>query len=85
MRKYNRSEIMKRAWEIKRKLDNTISEALKMSWILAKKAEELKEDYARPEGIVKFNIWANYGYVRAYYTCSWRSKYQNNKGHYVDL
>ena len=68
MRKYNRSEIMKRAWEIKRKLDNTISEALKMSWILAKKAEELKEDYAR-----------------AYYTCSWRSKYQNNKGHYVEL
>lgn len=85
MKKYNRSEIMKKAWEIKRKLNNTLSTALKMSWMLAKKAVELKEEYDRLEGIVEFNIWANYGKVRAYYTCSWRSKYQNNKGYYVTL
>ncbi|KHO32078.1 hypothetical protein OR62_13785 [Clostridium tetani] len=85
MKKYNRTEIMRRAWEIKRKLNNTLSEALKMSWMLAKKAVEFKEEYDRPEGTVRFNIWANYGKVRAYYTCSWRSKYQNNKGYYVAL
>ena len=85
MKKYDRSEIMKKAWEIKRKLDNTLSEALKMSWKLAKVALELKEEYNRPSGNVNFNIWANYGKVRAYFTCSWRSKYQNNKGCYIEL
>lgn len=85
MKKYNRSEIMKRAWEIRKKLKNTLSAALKISWMLAKKAVALKEEYDRPEGRVEFNIWANYGKVRAYYTCSWRSKYQNNKGHYIAL
>ena len=56
-----------------------------MSWILAKKALELKEEHDRPNGRVEFKIWANYGKVRAYYTCSWRSKYQNNKGFFVNL
>lgn len=85
MKRFDRAEIMKRAWEIKRKLNNTLGEALKMSWILAKKALELKEEHCRPEGKVDFNLWANYGKVRAYYTCSWRSNYQNNKGFYVAL
>lgn len=49
--KYNMSEIFKKAWEIKRKLDNTLATALKMSWMLAKKALSLKEDYAEPGGI----------------------------------
>lgn len=85
MKKYNKSEIMKKAWEILRKLKNTLSEALKISWVLAKKAVSLKEEYDRPEGVVEFKIWANYGKVRAYYTCSWRSNYQNNKGHFISL
>lgn len=85
MKKYNKSEIMKKAWEIKRKLNNTLSIALKISWVLAKKTIELKEEYDRQEGEVDFNIWSNYGKVRAYYTCSWRSKYQNGRGHYVAL
>lgn len=35
--KYNRSEIMRRAWEIKRKnTDCTFSECLKKSWAIAK-------------------------------------------------
>ncbi len=82
---YNRSEIMKRAWELKRKLDVTIGEALQMSWKIAKKEIALKEDYDRPEGKVTFNIWANYGKVRAYYNCSWMSKYQNGKGNFINL
>lgn len=83
--RYNRTEIMKKAWEIKRKLNNTLSIALKMSWVLAKKALALKEEYYELEGKVEFNIWARYGKVRAYYICSWKSDYQNNKGFYVDL
>lgn len=85
MERFNRKEIMKRAWEIKRELKNTLSSALKMSWVLAKKAAELKEDWDRPSGSVYFNIWANYGKVRAYYTCSWKSKYQNSLGAFVNL
>lgn len=52
---------------------------------IMKKALSLKEEYAMPKGEVKFNIWSNYGKVRAYYTCSWKSDYQNNKGYYVAL
>jgi len=85
MKRFDRVEIMTRAWEIKRKLKNTLAAALKMSWILAKKALELKEYHCELDGRVEFKLWANYGQVRAYYTCSWRSKYQNNKGHYVSL
>lgn len=73
------------AWEIKRKLECAIGAALKMSWHLAKKAIEIKEDHRELDGEVTFNIWSNYGKVRAYYECSWRSKYQNGRGHYISL
>lgn len=82
---YNKSAIMKRAWELKRKLNVTIGEALKMSWRMAKQEAALKEYHCEPEGRVTFNIWQNYGLVRAYYKCSWMSKYQNNKGNYISL
>lgn len=37
-------------------------------------------------GTVTWRIWRNYGKARAYYTCSGRSKYQNNKkDNYIDL
>lgn len=85
MRKYDRKEIMKKAWEIKRKLDNKIGVALKMAWVLAKKAVSLKEEYDRPEGKVEFNLWFKFGKIRAYYNCSWKSKYSNSKGCYIDL
>ena len=35
--KYNKSEIMKKAWELKKSLRITMSEALKKSWEAAKK------------------------------------------------
>lgn len=83
--KFDRSSIMKQAWEIVRKLKNTISSALKMAWILAKKSVSLREEYYEMDGIVTFNIWSKGKYTRAYYTCSWKSKYQNSKGFFVEL
>ena len=85
--KYNRAEIMKRAWELKRKLNNTFAEALTMSWKIAKAELRIRNEYDRFEEYdkVTFNIWAGYGKVRAYYTCSWKSKYANGKGKYIDL
>lgn len=85
MKKYNLSKIMKRAWEIARKLKNSFSQALRMSWKIAKFEAFIKEDYDRPEGTVEFNVWEGYGKVRAYYKCSWMAKYQNNKGNFIDL
>lgn len=81
MKKYNLHTIMTRAWEIVRKAGATISQALKFSWKIAKKEVELREEYDAfdDDDIVKFNIWARYGYIRAYYTRSWVSNYENRK------
>lgn len=87
--KYNLSRVMKRAWEIKNKLNNNFSEALKMSWKIEKFERTLREEYRRNEehDKVEFNIWTGYGKVRAYYTCNWRSNYQNNykKTNFISL
>ena len=48
MERFNRKEIMKRAWNIKRELKSTLSQALKIS-------------------------------------CSWKSKYQNSLGAFINL
>jgi len=85
MKKYNKSEIMKSAWELVKKYGKTLSDALVAAWKMAKKAADLKEDFEAHDGKVTFKIWNNYGKFRAYYTCDFRSKYQNNKGHYVEL
>lgn len=82
MKKYNLSEIMKRAWTVVKKAGISFAQALKFSWVCAKKAVELKESwsYYLPDSArVVFNIWANYGKVRAYYKCSWYSNYANSK------
>ncbi len=79
--KYNLSEIMKRAWEVVRVAKTSFSAALRFSWACAKKAEKLKKDSLRPSGDVTFSIWAKYGKVRAYYRCSWYSKYSNSKNY----
>lgn len=41
--KYNKQEIMKRAWELKKTTDNTFSVCLKKSWAEAKRTEEKSE------------------------------------------
>lgn len=55
MKKYNRSEIMKRAWVLVKKENMDISSALKKSWREAKKMEEMKE----LKGSEKQIAWAN--------------------------
>lgn len=63
MRKYNLSQIMKRAWELVKKASLTISEGLKKAW------KEAKED----DGIVAkllsmgANRWTKYGKDRIYF------------------
>lgn len=73
--------IMKRAWEIRKQLRSSMKVALRISWKIAKKENDLKNEWHRndPDEIVRFRVWSNYGKVRAYYTCSWFSRYQNSK------
>lgn len=83
---YNRKEIMKRAWKMIKINGLTLKKALKISWIMEKKAISLKREWNVVEGEVKFRFWKNYGKARAYYTCSWFSNYANKKNNnYIDL
>ena len=43
-----------------------------------------KTDWSEPDGTVCFNLWMGYGKIRAYYKCSWKSKYANG-GQFVEL
>lgn len=79
MKKYDLSKIMKRAWEIVKKTGVKFAEALKFSWVIAKKEIELKKEWYADNGVVTWNIWCGYGKVRAYYKCNFMSKYQNSK------
>lgn len=88
MKKYNLKKIMKRAWEIKKLIKSTFATALKISWYVAKKEVELKQEWYvldDEDARVTFNMWSNYGHLRAYYKRSFVTNYQNGKGHYVDL
>lgn len=82
MKKYNLSEIMKRAWEFVKKNGISISTGLKMAWaeakdtvenlidVLVKKLEVMAhEDYHIHAGIdrqVVVNKWEKEGHKRAY-------------------
>ncbi len=68
--KYNKSQIMKRAWEIKRQDErNIFGECLKMAW------DEAKKQSTKKTGVDIFigklvdagaNRWQKYGYDRLY-------------------
>ncbi|MGN0192426.1 MAG: hypothetical protein ACI4CY_02735 [Candidatus Gastranaerophilaceae bacterium] len=81
MQNYNLKQIMKRAWAIKRKSGSDFSTALKNSWKIAKFEKETFEKYdlVKGEDVMTFRVWVGYSHVRAYYTRSWVSNYQNNK------
>lgn len=86
--KYDLRKIMKRAWEINKKVKNSFAQALRMAWRIAKFEVSLREKYGREDrGTVEFNLWTNYGKVRAYYKCSWFSNYENthSKVNYIEL
>jgi len=77
---YDVKTILKRAHNIKKQAGCTMSEALKFSWAIEKKEIEIRTYNARFDGeVVTWSIWTGYGKVRAYYTCSWRSKYADAK------
>lgn len=77
MKKYNLSKIMKRAWELVKKMSLSISEGLKKAW---KEAKSLKEQLIKKmemlaglrEGDgwhyeVSVNDWKKYGKDRTYF------------------
>ena len=66
MKKYNLSNIMKKAWRLKKTSDKTFSECLKISWKMAKKRqrklEAAAEGYALIEKAKKVTIKRTYKY-----------------------
>lgn len=80
MKKYNLSNIMKRAWELVKKAGMTISAGLKKAWKEAKEMEEtLKEKVLKEiESLIAEatdvydykiyeNVWEKYGKSRTYF------------------
>lgn len=90
MTKYNKSEIMKNAWNIRRTTNINMSTALKAAWALAK-AMNAAEETGKDSGWnykVSANDWIKYGKNRTYistriYTNAWNLKREIKMG-YVD-
>lgn len=76
MKKYNLSNIMKRAWGFVRKLGLSISDGLKKAWTEAKVKKELFKCSAKIQkpgslglsasDFLTFSLWAKYGKKRIY-------------------
>jgi len=77
MKKYNLSQIMKRAWEIKKENSNNIfSICLKMAWAEAKatkkpfsgfaKIAKVDGEYYGDSSFLYFKLWSKYGKKRVY-------------------
>ena len=88
--KYNKSEIMRNAWNLVKSCGLDMSTALKSAWALAKAmilAESHTDDYCGKAKVV-VNDWAKYGKNRTYievrhYTNAWNLKRTTKIG-YVD-
>lgn len=95
MKKYNLSNIMKRAWELVKKLGVTISEGLKNAWAEAKAVaveENLRTKVIKAiesliseaadvyEYRVSENVWEKYGKSRTYFKVI---ETRANSKHYV--
>lgn len=83
MKRYNLSEIMKRAWEIKKENnENIFAICLKMAWAEAKGSKELtiEELHKLADSIdsARVSIWTKYGKQRIYVN------YDNRK-FYIDF
>lgn len=73
MKKYNLSKIMKRAWELVKKIGLSISEGLKKAW---KEAKEVKEDIIETlksnlEDMLYGNKYINLGIERTVVAKPW--------------
>lgn len=88
--KYNKSEIMRKAWGLVKTYGISISTAMKSAWALAKamiEAESHTDDYSG-KAKVAANDWVKYGKNRTYievrhYTNAWNLKHTTKIG-YVD-
>ena len=87
---YNRHEIMKNAWNIRRTAGVSMSVALKSAWALAKAINKAEEVAASSSwnAKVRVNDWAKGKYNRTYvevaiYTNAWNRKGTEKIG-YVD-
>lgn len=88
--KYNKKEIMTKAWQIKKANGVTLSVALRASWALAKAVNEA-EKIGKESGWnykAAANDWCKYGKSRTYvsariYTNAWNLKREYKLG-YVD-
>ena len=88
--KYNRSDIMKTAWEIRRTSGCDMSQALTTAWAATKAEIEAVEQAESYCGHCKSyrNNWQNYGKDRTYigtkvYTNAWNLK-RDIKAGYID-
>lgn len=92
MKKYNLSEIMKNAWNIRKSANVPMSTALKAAWALAKAiktAEEVAENIDWNTNI-RVNDWAKGGHNRTYvevavYTNAWNRKRTEKIGYINNL
>ena len=97
MKKYNLAKIMKRAWELVKKLSINISEGLKKAWKEAKTIKEKfiktvkiqKDDTAgvRKSDYLTFNLWEKYGKRRIYindYKCRTIGYIENGEFNHMD-
>lgn len=87
---YNRHEIMKNAWNIRRTAGVSMSVALKAAWALAKAVNKAEEVAASSSWNAKVHVndWVKYGKNRTYvevaiYTNAWNRKSTEKIG-YVD-
>lgn len=98
MKKYNLSEIMKRAWELVKKAGMTISSGLKKAWEEAKTAEnkityKMIENAAKKyidehfptNGYFTSNRWQKYGKDRIYFNICRRNHKYNKSAGYWDM
>lgn len=87
---YNKKEIMRNAWNIRKSANVSMSVALKSAWALAKaiKAAEQISESIDWNTKVRVNDWVKAGYNRTYvevavYTNAWNRKRTEKIG-YVD-
>lgn len=87
---YNRREIMKNAWNIRRSAGVTMSVALKAAWALAKAINKAEAVAANSDwnAKVRVNDWAKGKFNRTYvevaiYTNAWNRKRTERIG-YID-
>lgn len=89
--RYNKKNIMKNAWEIRRTYNVNMSVAMKAAWA-TEKAIASAEEMGKESGWnykVSANDWAKYGKARTYvstriYTNAWNLKKEIKLG-YIDL